>query len=92
MYEKCSGHPDVRHDKCGGSLSITGSARVRMPVGFGGGRGKTAGKFVVDYLEYKCWMGWCDKCECEGTFIRSDRKPKKVRLTPRKLNRILKGK
>ena len=87
MYEQCSGHPDVRHSKCGGQLSVTGTALVRMPVGFGFGSGKDAGKFVVDSLEYKCYMGWCDKCQCEGTFIRSDRKPKKIRRRPRKLNK-----
>ncbi len=91
MYEKCSGHPDVRHDGCGGQLSIGGTALVRMPIGFGGGSGKDAGKFVVDYIEYKCWMGWCDKCHVEGTFIRSDKKGKKIRRRPRAINRKLKG-
>lgn len=85
--EQCKGHPDVRHVKCGGQISIDGEGWVDLPVGFGFANGK----FVVDAARYKTYIGFCMKCEKEGTFIRIDKKPTAKRRVPRDINSKIRG-
>ena len=88
---KCSGFPDVRHVECGGELAITGTATLRMPVGFGFDADDAKGGFVVDSLEYKAYTGFCMKCHAEGDFVRVDQKARLVRKRPRSINRKLRA-
>ena len=83
---KCSGHPDVRCE-CGGQLAIDGEGYVQLPSGLG----FVGSKFVVDYVRYPAYKGFCMKCHKEGMFVRTDKKPKAVRTTPRSINRKIKA-
>lgn len=83
---KCSGHPDVRCE-CGGQLMIDGEGYVQLPLGLG----FAGSKFVVDVVRYPAYSGVCMKCRKEGMFVRTDRKPKHVRKTPRGINSKIKA-
>lgn len=83
---KCSGFPNVRHLDCGGQLAIDGEGYIQLPTGLG-----FAGtKFVVDVVRYPAYSGFCMKCQAEGMFARTDRKPKAKRTTPRGINQRIK--
>ena len=72
----CKGHPDVRHVKCGGQLSVGGFGTVGMPMGLGfASRGGRVG-FGIDVATFKTYSGFCLKCQAEGIFIRDDQKPR----------------
>lgn len=70
----CTGHPDVRHvdNNCNGTLWIDGTGTLRLPTGFGFAN---SAKFQVDAAKFKLYIGTCEKCKVEGSFIRDDVKP-----------------
>lgn len=83
VLHKCKGHPDVRHVKCGGQVSATGTGYIKLPVGFG----FSGTKFVVDRMKYLCYQGFCLKCKADGTFVRVDVPGVVVREIPDGINR-----
>ena len=83
---ECKGAKDVRHVGCGGQIAVSGWATQKLPLGFGF-RGSD---FVVDYVTYHYFSGFCMKCHAEGDFLRIDKKPKVGTKKPRSINNKIK--
>lgn len=90
-YERCTGHPDVRHVDCGGQVAIGGHGWLELADGIGfPDSGRNADKLVIHALRFQAYSGICLRCEWEGDFVRADVAPTARTRVPRGINARIK--